>query len=63
LRGLVIVSTMFKHKEIHLRIWKSPDKSTSTQTDHVLINRWHVSDLLDVKTYRGANTDSDHFQY
>jgi endonuclease/exonuclease/phosphatase family metal-dependent hydrolase len=60
-RGLAIASTMFEHKKIHLRTWKSPDELTFNQINHVLIDGRHVSDLLDVRTYRGANIDSDHF--
>jgi exonuclease III len=60
-RGLAITSTMFKHKKIHLTTWKSPDELMFNQIDHVLIDGWHVSDLLDVRTYSGANIDSDQF--
>jgi endonuclease/exonuclease/phosphatase family metal-dependent hydrolase len=60
-KGLVIASTVFEHKEVHFRTWKSPGKLTFTQIDHVLTDRRHVSDLLDVRTCRGADINSDHF--
>jgi hypothetical protein len=52
---------MFEHKNIHFRTWKSPDALTFNQIDHVLRDGQYVSDLLDVKTHRGANINSDHF--
>jgi hypothetical protein len=41
--------------------WKSPDASTINQIDHLIIDVRHVSNLLDVRNFRGANTDSDHY--
>jgi len=54
-------STLFKHKRIHKEIWRSPDKTTSNQSDHVMIDSRHTTDILDVKACRGADCDSDHY--
>jgi hypothetical protein len=54
-------STMFEHKDIHKRTWKSPDGNVSNQIDHVLIGVRNCSDLRDVRIYRWANIDSDHY--
>ena len=59
--NLAIGSTCFKHKNIHKATWKSPDGQTFNQIDHVMIDGRHISNLLDVRTYRGANIDSDHY--
>ena len=40
--------------------WRSPQQTLS-QIDHVLIDGRFFSDVIDVRTYRGANVDSDHF--
>jgi hypothetical protein len=60
-QNMVIGSTMFDHKDIHKMTWKSPDGITFNQTDHLIIDATYLSNLLDVRTYRGANADSDHY--
>ena len=60
-RSMVIASTTFEHKNIHKITWKSPDGETHNQMDHLLVDSRHLSDVIDVRTYRGANVDSDHF--
>jgi hypothetical protein len=41
--------------------WRSPDGQTFNQIDHLLIDARHVSNVMDVRTFRGANIDSDHY--
>ena len=57
----VVKSTMFPHRNIHKYTWTFPDGKTHNQIDHVLIDRrWH-SFILDVRSFRGAECDTDHY--
>ncbi|MBN3318165.1 CFDP2 protein, partial [Atractosteus spatula] len=60
-KRMTIRSTWFPHKCIHKEGWRLPNRATQNQIDHVLIDTRHRSDILDVRSYRGANIDSDHF--
>jgi hypothetical protein len=60
-KNSVVKSTMFPLHKIHKYTWTSPEGNTYNQTHHVLIDRrWHSS-ILDVKTFRGADCDIDHY--
>jgi hypothetical protein len=41
--------------------WRSPNGQTFNQIDHLLIDARHVSNVMDVRTFRGANIHSDHY--
>ena len=52
---------MFPHRNIHKYTCGSPDGKTHNQTDHVLIGRRWQSSVLDVRSFRGADFDTDHY--
>ena len=60
-KNMAISSTLFQHKRIHKETWRSPDETTSNQIDHVMIDSQHATDILVVKSCRGADCDSDHY--
>jgi len=60
-KNMVVSSTCFLHKEIHKQTWKSPDGKMNNQTDHILIDKRKTSSMLDVKSCRGASSNSDYF--
>ena len=57
---LVIGGSVFPHKTIHKETWISNDGVTRNQIDHICISRKFRRSLLDVRSYRGADADSDH---
>ena len=54
-------STMLPHSSIHKYTWTSPNGKTYNQIGHVLVERrWHSS-ILDVRSFWGADCDTDHY--
>jgi hypothetical protein len=54
-------STMFPYRNIYKYIWMSPDGKAHNQIDHILIVRRRHSSVLDVRSFRAADCDSDHY--
>jgi hypothetical protein len=55
-----IVSTQYRHKREHKITWMIPVGTEGNQRDHMLISKKWKRIIQDVRTYRGANVDSDH---
>ena len=60
-KNLVDKSSMFPNRNIHTYTWTSPDEKTHNQKDLILTDMiWHSS-IPDVRCFRGADWDTDHY--
>ena len=57
----LVVGALCSVTRIHKYILTSPDRKTHNQTDHILIYRRSHSSILDVRSSRGADSDTDHY--
>jgi endonuclease/exonuclease/phosphatase family metal-dependent hydrolase len=60
-KNLRVKSTMFPHRNIYKYTWTSPDGKPHNQIDHILVDRRRHSNELDVRSFRAADCDSDHY--
>lgn len=61
LKELVICSTYFPRKNIHKHTWISLNGLTKNQIDHVMIIKKYMSCISNVRNYKGADADTDHY--
>jgi hypothetical protein len=52
---------MFPHRNIHKYTGTSPDGKTHNQIDHFLVDRRRLSSVLNVRSFRAADCDTDHY--
>jgi hypothetical protein len=60
-KNLIVKTTMFQHRNIHKYTWTSPNRNTHIQIDHILIDRRRHSGVIDVRSFRAADCDTDHY--
>jgi hypothetical protein len=60
-KNLVVKSTKFPRRKIHKYTWTSPEGNTHNQTHHALIDRREHSNILEVRSFRRADCDTDHY--
>ena len=59
-KELQVATTYFQHLEIHKGTWLSLEK-TVNQIDNILIGGKYLRYIIDARSYRGADADSNHF--
>jgi hypothetical protein len=52
---------MFPHRSIYKYTWTSPDGKTHSQIDHTLVDRRRNLNVLDVRSFRAADCDTDRY--
>jgi hypothetical protein len=52
---------MFPHCNIDKYTWTSPEGKTNNQSDHIPVDRRRHSNILDVRSNRAADCDTDHY--
>jgi hypothetical protein len=60
-RDVAVNGTWFQYKDIHKVTWRSPDSQICNQIDHLLVDSRHCINVFDVRSLRGADTESDHY--
>jgi exonuclease III len=60
-KNLIVKSTMSPHCNIKKFTWTSPDGKTHNQIDHILIDRRRQPSVLDVRSFRGTDCNTDHY--
>jgi len=59
-KNLLVKSAYSEHKDIHKYTWIFPDGKNLNQIDHVLVDRRRHSNIMDVRSHRGVEGESDH---
>ena len=52
---------MLTHQNINKYTWTSPDGKTHNQIEHIFIDRRQQSSILDIRSFGGADCDTDHY--
>jgi hypothetical protein len=60
-KNFTVKSTMFPHPNIHKYFSTYPDWKTHNPIDHLLIDRQKHYSILDVRLFRAADCDADHY--
>jgi hypothetical protein len=59
--NIEVSSIMFQQRSMHLETWRSPDVLSVNQIDLVTSDSHHTTDIIDVKSCRGAHHESKNY--
>jgi hypothetical protein len=60
-KNLRVKSVMFPHRYIHKYTWTSPDGKTHNWIDIILVHKRKHSNVLDDRSFKAANCDTDQY--
>jgi len=60
-KNRVVKSVMFPHRNIHKYTCTSPDGKPYNPIGHILIDRGWLSSIIDVRSFRVAECDTNHY--
>jgi len=58
---LILSSTYVPRKDIYKQTWIAPNRVVKNQVDHIMIQNKQKKCIQNVRSYRGAGADSDHY--
>ena len=58
---LGITEKLFRHENLSMATWVSPDGITRNQIDYVLLNKRFRNSVKHTRVYRSADIGSDHY--
>jgi hypothetical protein len=59
-KNLRVKSSMFPHRNIYKYTWTSPGGKPHNQIDHILVDIRRHSNVLDIRSFRAADCDTNH---
>jgi hypothetical protein len=60
-KNFIVKGTMFPHRNIHKFTWISSDRKTHNKVDRILIERRRHSSILDVRSFRAVDCETDRY--
>jgi len=57
---MVLSSTYFTRKDINKQTWVAPNQVVKNQIDHIMIKNRHKGCIQNIRSFSGADADSDH---
>ena len=61
INDIKVLSTWYPRIDIHKGTWKIPGTDDAKQIDHTLVSKRWATHIESIRTYRGANSDSENF--
>ena len=62
-KNLFFYNKKYLHRNIHKYTWTFPDGTIHNQIDHILVDRRRHYSTLDIRSFRGADCDTDNDTY